>query len=347
MPVMTHSIRIRSQALALAAALLAAMFASSSAPAHAAPGCADRAARVYSTSRSVGAPGVYSLPSVTPRFLVAYAHGYRKPASVYWPGHLRMTARRGALAVAMDYTGIGRAPDYRGWDVRAGARDTIAAVKHFLRQCSSIRQVILVGVSMGANTAGLALAEGAERPGGRPLFDWWIDVEGATNVTETYLAARMLAPANEYIAGAKEDIEEEMGGPIEQVPERYREASVVTRAGDIAASGVRGVVLIHAAEDGLVPYDQSREMATALDAEGVPLDFYTVLSKGDGESGTTLIGNSGCECDPFAGHAGEESTTHIVMKTTFARLWALMKGRAPGPHREFVVDGAAGTFPGA
>ena len=331
--------------LALATVVLAASLGFSASAATRVP-CWDRSDRTMRTDRMVGAAGLYSLPAKDPKVLVAYAHGYRKPATVYWRDHLKMTARKGAVAVAMDYTGIGGAPDYRGWNVHAGAKDTIAATKALLDLCGgTVKTVILVGVSMGANTAGLALAESATRRNGKPLFDYWIDVEGATNVTETYLAARLLAPGDEYIAGAKEDIEAEMGGPIEQVPDAYRDSSIVTRADDIAASGLKGVILIHAAEDGLVPYDQSREMAAALDAEGMPLDFYTVLTLGDGEPGTTLMGHTGYEDDPFAGHAGEESKTHIVMKAAFARLWALMKGETPGPHREFLVDGEAGTHP--
>ena len=33
---------------------------------------------------------------------------------------------------------------------------------------------------------------------GNPLFDHWIDIEGAVNVIETYLGARLLAPVNDY-----------------------------------------------------------------------------------------------------------------------------------------------------
>ena len=314
------------------------------------PHCTDQSNRAYSTRGFLGLSGLYSAPRSRPTHLVAFAHGYRKPATVYWRKHLRETAVRGALAVAMDYRGIGPAPNYRGWNVRAGAKDTIVATKYLLRHCRSIKRVVLLGVSMGGNTSGLAVAARPKKPGGRgPLFDYWVNVEGATNVTETYLEASAAAPGVQYAAEAKADIEKEMGGTLAERPRQYRRETVIARVDDIAASGVRGVVVIHALEDGLVPYNQSRELATALRAHGVRTDFYTVLTRGGGESGTTLSGYVGTAIyneyqSPFAGHAAEESETHVLMRAAFERLWALLNGATVG-QREFIVDGKAGTIP--
>lgn len=324
-------------------------------------GCADRTNRVRSTNGRLGLPGIYSLPRRKPRAMVVFAHGYRKPASVYWRGHLRRAAKKGVLAAAMDYRGIGGAPDYRGWNVRAGAADSIAAAKHFWARCRTIRTVILVGVSMGGNTAGLVLAAQptrAARPGSpaagapcpctEPLFDHWISIEGALNVTETYLEATAAEPTSPYVAGAKQDIEREMGGTIADVPDRYREATVVARADDVAASGVKSVTIVHGLEDGLVPYDQSREMAEALRIRRIPLDVFTVLGRGEGEDGTVLsgyaLGGTGWE-SPFAGHGGEEDRTHMVIRTGLDRLWAVLGGAQVGPDREFVADGTLGVHP--
>lgn len=297
--------------------------------------CTDTADKSVLTAPETGIAGLYALPKTPPRTLVVFDHGYRKPATAYWDGHLRDAADHGVIATAPDYQGIGPAPDYRGWNVQAGADDSIALAKHFLARCTSVKQVIVMGISMGGNASGLAVAAGATRPDGSPLFDYWVDVEGATNVAETYLEARLVANSgNEYAAGAFADIEKEMGGPIESTQDRYLEESVVTRGDDIGASGLKGVVIVHGYDDGLVPYNQSREMATVLRGQRIPVEFYSIAGRGDGESGTTLTGSVLGAADPtyespFAGHGAEESNTQLVIKTGFERLWELVKGTAP------------------
>jgi acetyl esterase/lipase len=198
-----------------------------------------------------------------------------------------------------------------------------------------VKQVVVMGISMGGNASGLAVAAGATRADGSPLFDYWVDVEGATNVTETYLEARLVANSgNEYAAGAFADIEKEMGGPIESAQDRYTQESVVTRGDDIGASGLKGAIVVHGFDDGLVPYNQSREMAAVLRGQQIPVEFYSIAGRGDGESGTTLTGSGIGAVDPsyespFAGHGAEESNTQLVIKTGFERLWELVNGTAP------------------
>jgi acetyl esterase/lipase len=308
-------------------------------------GCTDRVDASRPTSGPIGIPGIYALPKKAASILVVFDHGYRKPGSAYWDGHVRDAARHGVVAVAPDYTGIGPAPDFRGWDVHAGAEDSVTAAKYLLARCSSLKQVVIMGISMGGNASGLAVAAGATRADGSPLFDYWIDVEGATNVTETYFEARAVAQGgDEYVIGALEDIEKEMGGTFEEVPDAYTEASVVTRGADIAASGLEGAIIVHGVDDGLVPYNQSREMANTLRAEQIPTEFFSIAGRGEGEAGTTLsgavLGNADPNYEsPFAGHGAEESKTHLVIKTAFERLWELVDGDAPTSDSETLVDG--------
>ena len=115
------------------------------------------------------------------------------------------------------------------------------------------------------------------------------------NVIEIYTAARVLAATGNVLAAqATEDIEREMGGPIESKPEEYTTRTVVRRAEDIKASGVRGVTMVHGADDGLVPYSQSREMQARLLGLGIPTDMVTVGTRGEAsEPGTTLTGSLG------------------------------------------------------
>jgi acetyl esterase/lipase len=302
------------------------------------------------------AHGLYAVPDTAPEALVVFAHGYGH-TSESWREHIvRTVTETGAIALAMDYRGTevvpdpdGGLPSSRGWQVAEGAADSIAAARLFEASCPSVETIVVYGVSMGGNASGLAVAAGATRSDGTPLFDWWFDIEGATNVTETYQEARAVAQSgNEFAANAQADIEREMGGTFEEVPQVYLERTVVNRAADIAASGLRGVVLVHGLDDGLVPYNQTREMAARLAEVGVAYDVFTVATRGDGEPGTTLTGSllgSAGYTSPFAGHASETSTTHLVGTTGFARLAALLNdGEAPG-CREFVVDGVAGTAP--
>jgi dipeptidyl aminopeptidase/acylaminoacyl peptidase len=292
------------------------------------------------------ATGHYALPDRAPDALVVFAHGYGH-TSYSWTHHMqRISSHFDAVTVAMDYRGteiVGTkpsgVPDSRGWPAQAGAEDLVAAARFFQEKCRSVRRTILLGVSMGGNMSGLAAAIA---PG---VFDQWIDVEGAVNVTETYLEASGVAlSGNATAVNAQEDIEAEMGGTFFEVPETYAERSVVTRAEEIAAN-VKGVTIIHGLDDGLVPYNQSRELAALLAAQGEPLDFFTITRRSaDSEQETTASGYAGgALCSdyrsPLAGHASEMSTTHIVMTTAFGRLEEMLGGYAPADYADHVVDG--------
>jgi predicted alpha/beta-hydrolase family hydrolase len=280
------------------------------------------------------ATGLVALPAAAPSGIVAFAHGYGH-TSRSWAEHLERTARdHGVVALAMDYRGTEfdpaeEVPSSRGWQVAEGAEDTIAATQRYEAACDVVGPVVIFGVSMGGNASGLTAAAGATRIDGTPLYDWWFNVEGATNVVETYHEARALAPVNAFAADAVADIERQMGGTFEEVPEAYLERAVVTRAADIAAAGVRGVVHVHGVDDGLVPYNQTLEMVRALDAAGVPSEVHTIIRRGEGEAGTTasgtVLGSAVPTYEPpLAGHASERSTTHAVMRTAFARLGQLL-----------------------
>lgn len=286
------------------------------------------------------AAGRYALPATAaPTQLVVMFHGAHND-SCSWRGHLRNVAARGAVAVAMDYTGQRQEPvENYGWFMRAAAADSIAAARHFMAAYPSITQVFAFGVSMGGNASGVAVASpDAVRSDGAPLFDYWVDIEGVNNLIEEYLVIRALAPVNEGAAIAQQEIEEENGGTLEEVPERYAEITNVLRAPDM--SGLRGAVIVHGLDDGLVTTDQSPQMAAALNVVGVPSHLYTVLLRGEGESGTTvtevalgpLFDATGQTYEsPLAGHGWEGSDTQLVIATGFEQLFALMAGATVAP----------------
>lgn len=303
--------------------------------------------------KSEEATGRYALPRGAPKGLVVFAHGYGH-TSASWAEHMKRTSKGlDVISVAMDYRGIEILPDSdgdglpgsRGWNVSKGAEDSVAAAQLFYDSCPMLRNrtFVIMGVSMGGNSSGLAVASG-------PLFDYWIDVEGAVNMTETYLSARAIAPVNAFAKQAQLDIEKETGGPIEKYPEEFRKRTVVARTGDIKASGIKGVVMIHGLDDGLVPYNQSRELDALLTAEGVPTEMVTISRRSqESERETTVTGYVMDHLyppiarkewiSPFAGHASEKSTTHIVMVTAFEWLTKLFEGHIPSGNNQHLVDG--------
>jgi len=289
------------------------------------------------------ATGLYAVPKGKAKGLVVFAHGYGHTAES-WRKHLTNTAaRNGVIAVAMNYRGeIITPPDKskgqtrptsRGWQVAEGATDSNAAARLIERRCSGMTTVVLYGVSMGGNTAGLALAAKPTRASGAPLYDYWFQMEGANNVVETYFGARALKASGSATAvNAVEDIEREMGGTFEQKRDLYLERSVVNRVADIAESGVKGIVMMHGVGDGLVPYNQSRELQARLATAGLLVEVHSfTLRAASSEPGTTVDGYlpnpTGAYTSPLSGHASEASDTHEQNVAGFERLSETFGGR--------------------
>ncbi|HEX8207723.1 MAG TPA: alpha/beta fold hydrolase, partial [Solirubrobacteraceae bacterium] len=311
--------------------------------------CSGEPADVRAITLTVGgqpATGLYALPAAPPRGMVVFGHGAANTTDS-WRKHLADVARReGVITVAMDYRGMeitGRNEERgtvtaRGWPAKAGAEDLVAAAQHFDRECPGLPGIVLYGVSMGGNMTGLAMAAKAKRADGRPLFDYWFAVEGVHNLVESYQEARTVAPAIEFAKTTVEDIEKETGGPLESNSDAFAERTSFNRAQDIADSGVRGVVMVHAYEDGTVPYNQSQEMTQRLREAGVPTDLYSVGGRGSDEQDTTIGGYAGAQTGN-AGHGWEGSDTHVVIQTGLDRLDALLTRGEPAPcDRDFRVD---------
>jgi len=75
--------------------------------------------------------------------------------------------------------------------------------------------------------------------------------------------------------------------------------------------------------------------------------MITVGTRGEAsEPGTTLTGSLGAPgyTSPFAGHADEASTTHIVGNAGFDRLSAYLRNGETPHCRDFVVDGTTRTM---
>jgi acetyl esterase/lipase len=304
--------------------------------------------------------GRHALPdTAAPTQLVVMFHGHGND-SCSWRNHLRDAAARGAVAVAIDYVRHDVSVPYLpepvhnyGWFMREAAADSIAAARYFLASYPSITQVFAFGISMGGNASGLAVASpDAVRADQSPLFDYWIDVEGANNLIEEYQVIRAVAPVNTDAQLAQQEIEEENGGTLEEQPAAYAELTNVSRAPDMAS--LRGAVIVHGVDDGLVTTDQSPQMAAALNAVGVPAHLYTAVLCGEAECGSNA---TAIAADPifaqlgqpypaaFAGHGWEGSDTHVVIATGFTQLWGLMAGDTVQPGAT-VVGLGTGPEPG-
>ncbi|MDQ1704924.1 MAG: hypothetical protein QOF18_1290 [Frankiaceae bacterium] len=300
--------------------------------------------------------GFYAVPAKTAKGIVVFDHGYSHTA-FSWVQHVEQVATRdGVIAIAMDYRGQHDSPpakgetlpSSRGWRVAEGAQDSIAATQLFDRACKTGGLNTVYGVSMGGNTSGLVVAAQPKRANGKPLFDYWFAIEPAVNVTETWTEASAVAQSgNVFAKNAAADIEEEMGGTPATAPAAYQSHTVMARIQDIAGAGLKGVAVVQGVDDGLVPYNQSRELVAGLRASRIAVDDVTAGTRGAGEPGTTLssnvLGPAG-QTPPFAGHGSEVSNTQVVIVTGFDLLDALyLKHRAPSCQESF-RDGNTGQW---
>ena len=337
----------------LVLALLSAIWLAAPATAGAEQACAGDATSPLPLQLTVNggsARGLYVLPAHPPRALVVFGHGYSYNTDG-WRNHMIRTATLdGSLSVTMNYRGLQDLPKdssgferSRGWPVKAGSQDLIAAARYFDAACGPFERIILLGVSMGGNASGLAAASQGKRIDGGPLFDYWVGVEGVYNLTELYQAARVVAASgNTFAQQAQADIEAETGGTYESQPAAYAERTVVQRAPDIAGSGLKGVYLVHGAEDGLAAYNAAQEATNALRADGLPTDLYTVTKRAPGDTPDTTLAGYASLMSGNAGHGSEWSMHHIVLDTGFDRITAsLVRGEPPPCNRDFTVDGTA------
>jgi acetyl esterase/lipase len=296
--------------------------------------------------------GIYSVPATAPKGIVVVGHGHGATARSESALVQDIAGREGVIAIAMDYHGtIDQTPTSGyGWRVKEGAADSIAAAQLLASTCKVTGPITAFGISMGGNTTGLAVAAKATRPGGGPLFDYWFDVSGVTNVPEIYADATAiaLAPVGGISATgkqAKAEIEQEFGNPLLQIG-NYLTGSPFLRASDMKASGLKGVVISHGVLDGEVTSDQSVQMAATLALAGIPTDITTSVFKSPGgSSGLTLdgdvLGLIPGYASPFAGHVQT-----VVQDAALSRLDDLyQRGIAPTGTKVTLTDGVLGTIP--
>lgn len=292
-------------------------------------------------------------PEVEGRTLVVIAHGFGHTVQASWVPHMvRISEDLGedVVLVATNYR------DNFGFPIGQGAEDLVRATIMAESGYGPFERTILLSVSMGSAIGGTAIHIAPEHTqDGEGLYDAWLDVEGATSPHETWAEAKAISPAVELGKTASEGMERDAGGTPAEAPEAWARRIPVLHADDMKAAGLQQVNVIHGLNDGLVPYDQGRQMTEALVAAGIPVSMYTILrGAADHTSGTTPTSHAGQpQYDPnerfihLAGHGSEADAEHIVMQTAFARLHdyvAFGWDEAPVPKREFVVDDGLGTY---
>lgn len=294
----------------------------------------------------------------TPTRLVVFAHGFGHNVRESWLPHMQRELRLAGFLPNNPGNVAFVTTDYRdnlGFPTLRGAHDTITATLHALERFPTIETVYLFGVSMGGAISGTAIAESVMLPSGEsrftadgsPLFDYWIDVEGVSQLAETHAEATAAAAVNETAAKARDGIERDTGGTPVECPLAYQRRSPALHAVDMQLGGIRAATVIHAVNDGLVPYNQGREMASALATALIPTQFFTVLrvtfeGQNPGTTGTSLIfGPAGAD-DPsgLAGHASEADAFHPVMRIAFENLRKMLDGtyNETVPYVECVID---------
>ncbi|HEY1830493.1 MAG TPA: hypothetical protein VGG38_09635 [Acidimicrobiales bacterium] len=298
------------------------------------------------------ATGLYVLPYRAPRGIVVVGHGHTADAQTVAGTAEAIASADDVIALAMNYRGTNLSTLF-GWRVIEGAQDSIAATQLFDRACPGSAAFInsVLGESMGANMSGIAVSSGALRADGQPLYNYWFDVSGVTNVGETYADAQAISlvpirAVSSIGSTAVDEMQQEFGGTPLTNPLAYLAASPVLRATAMKSSGLEGVVVAHGILDGEVTSDQSVQMVAALEAAGVPVDLYTSVFKAPGTaSGQTIDGYlsafDSSYASPFAGHVSA-----IVLASALDAMQSIYTGGPPPDGASITLnDGTLGLHP--
>ncbi len=278
------------------------------------------------------------VPGTEPTRLVVFCHGLGHTVEASWAPAMLEFADADTAVIATNYRDNLKLPVLRA------AHDTIAATLAAKQRFPSVQTVYLLGVSLGGAVSGTAITEAVHAtPDGSGLYDYWVDVEGLVNLSESW--AEAVAAAPEYASF----IEEETGGTPLTAPTEYVRRSPALRAQEMAAAGLKAAVIVHDINDGLVVSNQAQEMALALLTAAIPVQVFNVIRVGEGQDpGTTgtgaLAGILGLD-DPnnlirLAGHGSEADYAHPVIRTGFEQLRLMLDGGYDDsiPFIEYTVD---------
>jgi hypothetical protein len=284
-----------------------------------------------------------------PTRLVVFAHGIGNNVRDSWLPHMTREIRLAKSFENQPSDVAFVSTDYRdnlGFPTLRGAHDTITATRYAMEKFPSIATVYMFGVSMGGAVSGTAIIEStAVTEDGSSLYDYWLDVEGVSQLAETYTEATAAASISETAAQAQAGIERDTGGNPVTCPLAFARRSPAYHAAEMKLAGLRAATVIHAINDGLVPHNQARVMASTLTTSGIPTQFFTIVGIPAGQDpGTTGTGTAGAgDADPYlnlAGHASESQAYHPVMRVAFENMRKMLDGsyNETVPYFECIVD---------
>lgn len=280
--------------------------------------------------------GFASLPRRKPKGLVVVAHGYGWTAAAWKTKLQRIAAGDGAVAVAPDFRGLRFLPPAedgfprsRGIPLRNAVADLTAYGQKYARACPSVRTVVLVGYSLGGAYSGNVLMSRPKGARGRPLFDYYVGMEALQDVFSEFEIAKAV-PNDAFVQRGVQDAANELGGTIDEKPAAYHAVNPIEHIPEIRSSGLRGAILVHGVDDGLVPYTQATDMTKALRTGGIKTDLYTARKRRPGDApDTTLSGRFG-QPSGNTGHASDLVTRHLVPATGLRVIHDLLVlGRRP------------------
>jgi len=260
------------------------------------------------------------------RALVMFAHGHGDTASTEgrYLKALAVTSR--VPVIAMNNRGTPGA-----WNPTTGYQDTNAAALWYLHAHPGTRTTIIWGWSMGGIASGMAIGYGP-----RHLYDYWVASFPVVNDFGAWMVFTGLHSSTE------QEIEHDAGGcnPV-QCPANYEARSPSMFASRI---DVRHAILLQGLFDDNSPYEQTREMQSALVAAHVPVSEYTVTTSREPSTGQNVVKLPAGLPQP-AGHGAGP-----VADEALGVVERLLAGTEPlsGADREYVVDQTTGvgTAPG-
>jgi len=291
----------------------------------AAPAAAATCTGSPSSVARFGDGGFVAYPRSAPRAVVVVAHGYSFTAAAWRSKLTRIARDERAVAVAVDYEGrrllprdgAGRQRE-RGWPLVRGAADVVSAARSLRRRCRSARRSVLLGFSMGANVASVAVAR---NPG---AFDAFLGVEGIYDLEGTWRAGAPFREGNAFLRRALEDVERETGGTPDTAPAAYDARNPIELARRVAR-GVRRITMVHARDDGLALFAFAEEMRKRLRAAGRPPRFVAIDAAGPDDEPDTSLAETLGQPRAGAGHAPDWAVRHVTVRTALRELSRLLR----------------------
>jgi len=163
----------------------------------------------------------------------------------------------------------------RGWPVKAGRRPGRGRA-YFDAARGPFERIILAGVSMGGNASGLAAAAHAQRIDGGPLFDYWVGIEGAYNLTAYQRRARSRRPpAILFAIGRCRTSRPKTGAPSRVSRAALTRRTVVNERPTSLIRTPKASTSCTASRMGLAVYNQAQELTNSLRGEWLTTDLYS------------------------------------------------------------------------